>query len=103
MSVQSTDTSIRTLDGLNLAGTVVTPDGTSERAVVLVHGGGVTREEGGLFTRLAVGLGEAGVASLRFDLREHGESEGTQAEMTLSAILNDIRVALSHTREVSGR
>jgi pimeloyl-ACP methyl ester carboxylesterase len=102
VSVQSASTSLRTLDGLNLAGTLVTPDRTPERAVVLVHGGGVTREEGGFFTRLAVGLGEAGVASLRFDLRGHGESEGTQAEMTLAAILNDIRVALSHTHEVTG-
>jgi uncharacterized protein len=58
--------------------------------VVLVHGGGVTREEGGFFTRLAAGLGEAGVASPRFDLRGHGESEGRQEELTLAAILNDI-------------
>jgi uncharacterized protein len=35
------------------------------------------------------------VASLRFDLRGHGESEGRQEELTLSAILNDIRVALA--------
>lgn len=47
MPLRATSTVIRTLDGLHLAGTVVTPDGTLERAVVLVHGGGVTREEGG--------------------------------------------------------
>jgi uncharacterized protein len=35
------------------------------------------------------------VASLRFDLRGHGESEGRQEDLTLSAILNDIRVALA--------
>jgi pimeloyl-ACP methyl ester carboxylesterase len=62
----------------------------------------VTREEGGFFTRLASGLGEAGVASLRFDLRGHGESEGRQEELTLSTILNDIRVHLAHLREVTG-
>ncbi len=102
MAVQRTNTTIRTLDGLQLAGTLVTPEGTRDRAVVLVHGGGVTREEGGFFTRLADGLGDAGVASLRFDLRGHGESEGRQEEMTLSAHLNDIRVALTHTREAAG-
>jgi alpha-beta hydrolase superfamily lysophospholipase len=94
--------SLRTLDGLHLAGTFFTPDRSPDRAVVLVHGGGVTREEGGFFARLAAGLGEAGVASLRFDLRGHGESEGRQEELTLATILNDIRVALEYVREATG-
>jgi len=59
MPAQSTAVTIRTLDGLRLAGTLVTPDERADRAVVLVHGGGVTREEGGFFTRVAAGLGEA--------------------------------------------
>jgi uncharacterized protein len=98
MPLRTTDTTIRTLDGLQLAGTLVTPEISAERAVVLVHGGGVTREEGGFFTRLAAGLGEAGVTSLRFDLRGHGQSEGRQQDLTLAAILNDIRVALAHVQ-----
>jgi uncharacterized protein len=89
---------LRTLDGLRLAGTFVSPDTTSDQAAVFVHGGGVTREEGGFFTRLAAGLAAAGVSSLRFDLRGHGESEGRQEDLTLSAILNDIRVALAWLR-----
>jgi pimeloyl-ACP methyl ester carboxylesterase len=100
--VQSKPVTIRTLDGLRLAATLVTADGSPECAVVLVHGGGVTREEGGFFTRLADGLGEVGVASLRFDLRGHGESEGRQEELTLTTILNDIRVALEYVREATG-
>jgi uncharacterized protein len=63
---------------LQLDGAFVTPDNPSDRAVVFVHGGGVTREEGRFFTRLATGLGEAGVASLRYDFRGHGQSEGLQ-------------------------
>ena len=102
MPVQSSGTSFRTLDGLHLAGTFVVPDSESGQAVVMVHGGGVTREEGGFFTRLAAGLGDAGVASLRFDLRGHGESEGRQEELTLAAILNDIQVALAHAEEATG-
>ena len=98
MPLRSTDTTFRTLDGLSLSGTLVTPESSPQQAVVLVHGGGVTRDEGGFFTRLATGLGEADVASLRFDLRGHGESEGQQQDLTLSAILNDIRVAIAHVQ-----
>ncbi|WP_454199260.1 alpha/beta hydrolase [Nocardia sp. Marseille-Q1738] len=101
MPSNSTITSLHTLDGLNLAATLVTPDQLLHRAVVMVHGGGVTREEGGFFTRLSAGLADAGIASLRFDLRGHGESEGRQEELTLSTILNDIRVALAHLRDAT--
>jgi uncharacterized protein len=94
---------LRTLDGLHLASTFVGPDAHQQnKAVVLVHGGGVTREEGGFFTRLAAGLADTGIGSLRFDLRRHGESEGRQEELTLASILNDIRVALAKVRELSG-
>lgn len=102
MPVQSRPARLRTLDGLHLAGTLVVPDEPIERAVAMIHGGGVTREEGGFFTRLAAGLGEAGVASLRYDLRGHGESEGKQEENVLTAHLNDIRVALAHLRQATG-
>lgn len=89
---------VRTLDGLHLAGTLVMPREHPGGAVVLVHGGGVTREEGGFFGRLADGLAAAGLASVRFDLRAHGESEGRQEELTLAAVLNDIRVMLAFAR-----
>ncbi|MGW4302488.1 alpha/beta hydrolase [Streptomyces sp. NPDC004646] len=93
---------VRTLDGLHLAGTLERPQVPTQHAVLLVHGGGVTREEGGFFTRLATGLAEAGIASLRFDLRAHGQSEGQQEELTLSMILNDIRVMLAYLRQETG-
>lgn len=102
MSAQSLPARFRTLDGLHLAGTLVVPGDPTDRAVVLVHGGGVTREEGGFFTRLATGLAEVGAASLRFDLRGHGESEGRQEENVLTAHLNDIRVALTQARQRTG-
>jgi pimeloyl-ACP methyl ester carboxylesterase len=92
----STATTFHTLDGLRLAATIVTPDRSPTSAALLVHGGGVTREEGGFFTRLADGLAEAGIASMRYDLRGHGESDGRPEESSLASHLNDIRVALGH-------
>ena len=48
----------RSLDGLRLLGTLIAaPVAADGNAAVLVHGGGVTRDEGGFFTRLAAGLG----------------------------------------------
>lgn len=101
MPSHSTITHLRSLDGLRLSATLVTPDRPTDHAVVLVHGGGVTREEGGFFTRLAASLADAGIASLRFDLRGHGDSEGRQEDLTLATILNDIRVNLAYLREVA--
>ncbi|TCJ96312.1 alpha/beta hydrolase [Nocardia alba] len=98
----SSTTPFRTLDGLHLEGTIVTPDAPVTSAALLVHGGGVTREEGGFFTRLAAGLAEAGVASLRYDLRGHGASEGRPEESSLAAHLNDIQVARQHLAEATG-
>jgi len=70
--------------------------------VVLVHGGGVTRQEGGFYARLASGLEEAGLPSLRFDFRAHGESEGQGEDLTIAGVANDIRAAVSHVRETTG-
>jgi uncharacterized protein len=95
-------TSIRSLDGLRLGATVVTPDSAARHGALLVHGAGVTREEGGFFTKLAAGLSEAGIASLRLDLPGHGESEGRQEDLTFAALLNVIDVGLAQLRALTG-
>ncbi|WFB09359.1 alpha/beta hydrolase [Streptomyces sp. LX-29] len=83
----------RSLDGLRLRGTLTLTE-QPVGGVVLVHGGGVTREEGGFFRRLAQGIAAlASMTVLRFDLRGHGESEGRQEDLTLMAVANDIRAA----------
>jgi hypothetical protein len=61
VSAQNIIMTIRTPDGLRLSGSFVLPEGVRQ-GVVLVHGGGVMREEGGFFTRLAAGLADAGIA-----------------------------------------
>jgi uncharacterized protein len=98
----SRSTAFRSFDGLTLRGTLVQPDLGGNAAAVFVHGGGVTRDEGGFFTRIAEGLANVGVASLRFDLRGHGESDGRQEELTLASILNDIDAALGHVAQETG-
>ncbi|MGH3734144.1 MAG: alpha/beta hydrolase [Micromonosporaceae bacterium] len=100
--VDSRETEFASLDGLRLKGTVSFPPAQTSASVVLVHGGGVNREEGGFFKRLAHGLAGAGIASLRFDFRAHGESEGRQEDLTICGILNDIRAANAHLCEVAG-
>ncbi|RBQ22130.1 alpha/beta hydrolase [Spongiactinospora rosea] len=102
MSVSIRATAFRSLDGLNLRGTLVMSTPIRGNATVLVHGGGVNREEGGFYERLANGLAEAGISSLRFDLRGHGESEGRQEDLTLSGVTNDIRAAVEHIRAETG-
>jgi len=99
----STSTEFRTVDGLQLRGTLVAAAEPGRAAAVFVHGGGVTRDEGGFFTRIAEGLADAaGVSSLRFDLRGHGESDGRQEDLTLGSILNDIGAAIEHVRKATG-
>lgn len=105
MSVNSghaAETEFISLDGIRLCGTLVIPPEISGNGVVLVHGGGVTRHEGGFFARLASGLAEAGVPSLRFDMRGHGESGGRQEDLTISGVVNDIRSAVEHIRTETG-
>ena len=92
----------RSLGGLRLRGTLVVPSRSARSATVLVHGGGVTREEGGFFTRLAAGLADAGIATPRFDFRAHGESEGRQEDLTIAGVVNDIRAAVRQVREAAG-
>ncbi|WP_045879372.1 alpha/beta fold hydrolase [Pseudofrankia sp. DC12] len=102
MTVHETEVALRALDGLTLSASITLPSEPARQAAVFVHGGGVTREEGGFFTRVAAGLAGAGIASLRFDLRGHGKSEGRQEDSTLTAHLNDIRVSIDRLRDESG-
>ncbi|MFI5783314.1 alpha/beta hydrolase [Nocardia sp. NPDC051570] len=102
MAFDEADRSFRTPDGLWLAATLTTPSAPVQGGVVLVHGGGVTRDEAGFFTRLAHGLAQRGVAVLRFDLPGHGESQGRQEDLGLAALLNAMDAALGALRSWTG-
>ena len=101
MPATSEDVEFRSPDGLRLRGTLVRPVDSAQAVTVLVHGGGVTRHEGGFFTRVAESLAASGIASLRFDFRGHGESEGRQEELTLAGVLGDIHAAIRTAREAN--
>ncbi|KJY18864.1 alpha/beta hydrolase [Streptomyces katrae] len=92
----------RSLDGTELVGTVTAPAGVAKGCAVLVHGAGVTREEGGFFGRLAAGLATASVLSLRFDLRAHGASGGRPQDITIAGVANDVRAAVDQVRREWG-
>ena len=91
------DTEFRSLDGTRLSGTVATTERPLALAV-LVHGAGVTREEGGFFTRLSNALAVSRIENLRFDLRAHGASDGREQDITMAGVANDIRAAADHLR-----
>ncbi len=97
------ETAFSSLDGTALSGTISPAVAPPIGAAVLVHGSGVTREEGGFFARLADGLAEAGITSLRFDLRAHGASGGRESELTIAAVTNDVRAACDHLRAQTGQ
>lgn len=102
MTLTSQQTVFASLDGLELHGTLVAPSGTPQRSpVVLVHGGGVTRDEGGFFVRLANGLADVGILSLRFDMRGHGDSQGRQEDLTIAGVANDIRAAVDYVCDLT--
>ncbi|WP_371547554.1 alpha/beta hydrolase [Streptomyces sp. NBC_00554] len=97
------EVSFDSLDGLQLQGTMLMPDEILGSPTVLVHGGGVNRDEGGFFTRLAIALKSSGMPCLRFDFRGHGESQGDQESLTLLGVSNDIRTAVDYLISVTGK
>ncbi|MCH5184023.1 MAG: alpha/beta fold hydrolase [Oscillospiraceae bacterium] len=78
-----------------LTQTEVTPKGM----IVLVHGIASEKEEGGLYTRLAAALADAGFHSLRFDFRGHGQSSGSSVDMTIRGETEDLSAAIACARQ----
>jgi len=76
---------------VKLIGNIVLPLNT-QKGVVILHGGGIGCKE--QFTELQEYLAQRQVASLAFDFRGVGESEGTFKEGNLIKRLKDAQVAL---------
>jgi len=84
-------------EGQFLAGTLHLPDGAGPLpGVIFCHGfSGNKIESHFLFVAAARRLAKRGIASLRFDFRGSGESEGEFVDMTVSDEISDARAALN--------
>lgn len=86
-------------------GNLMLPDTPGEVAVLLLHGwGGLRSGPHNMITHFARALGEAGVASLRFDFRSRGESsgDGENDGASLPGMAADALAAASALMERSG-
>lgn len=95
------------VDGQRLYGMLHTPDAEAPPrgwpSVVMVHGfTGNRLESHRLFVLLSRMLAAHGIASLRFDCRGSGESQGDFSEMTVSREVEDVVAACGYLRRQPG-
>lgn len=85
-----------------LAGFQETPEGKF-KAVILVHGFGVTKSEDGLFDELSSMLVRKGYGVFRFDFSGCGESEGDFSETTLTKLKSELDsiIAFVKSKDIS--
>ena len=85
-------------DGTVLRGTFVMPDNADGEAVPLVilsHGFNSTRNS---CAKLALGFGQSGIASLRFDFGGSGESDGKSTEMSVLTEVDDLNSIIDYAK-----
>lgn len=81
-------------DGTRLCGIFLSPE-KIKGYVLLAHGINVNKNEwNNFYVDIAQELCKKGFASLRFDFRGHGESEGAQREMTIIGETLDIAASI---------
>lgn len=87
-----------------IAATLSMPEGEGPfPAVLLLHGLGSTRNEiGNIYVDKAEALAANGIASLRFDFRGFGKSDGDTGEFTLDRQNEDALIALEALQDIDG-
>jgi dienelactone hydrolase len=82
--------------GVSIPATLVSPatkSGESVPLIVMAHGHGGSRVEGGSYPRVAAELAELGIASIRMDFPGCGDSTESFVENNLSNMLLDLQAA----------
>lgn len=88
-------------DGLTLRGVLQTPKADSWPLVILCHGF-LSHKNSSKYEQLAQVLADEGFASLRFDFRGCGESEGLLHESTVSARWTDLHGVIDRAETLAG-
>ena len=89
---------IPSTDGIVLDARLTHTAGPSKGIIMISHGITSNKEEGGLFTQLAIQLAQAGYDSLRFDFRGHGQSSGRPVDMTIRGETDDLTAVIAYAR-----
>jgi len=94
---ESIDLTVLSKRNTNIHCTVVLPKTTHIMPlVILAHGFGADRHEGGRFTAVAEKLGMMGIASIRMDFPGCNESDESYKAYYLSNMINDIRSCIDY-------
>jgi dipeptidyl aminopeptidase/acylaminoacyl peptidase len=88
-------------EGLAISGVLGTPEAPSWPLVILCHGL-LSHKNSSKYLDIVRVFAEAGVATVRFDFRGCGESEGLAVESTVSARWRDLQQAIARAEELPG-
>jgi dipeptidyl aminopeptidase/acylaminoacyl peptidase len=88
-------------DGLTLSGILQTPDEELWPLVVLCHGL-LSSKDSSKYVEIGRVFAEAGIATIRFDFRGCGESEGSAAASTVSGRWRDLQQVTAHASGLVG-
>jgi len=83
-----------------LVGILAKPSDSTDIPIAIICHGFTTNKNRPKYTELANKLYENGIASLRFDLFGHGESEGDFADITITEGVDDVLRAIEYVKSL---